>query len=174
MMEFERSYGPDEMIILSTSFFSTISIEDIISDNDGNGIDEIDLDLLLPPNPSAEISGHACYNRISKQGRKFLRSSRLPIEHILEFESLIFDHLRSKTPRRRFLADDHHFFTVSIQNPFRRSLLHSVCQYYRLSSQTVDKAAGLTVIKATQQTNVLPTVRLSDYLVATFGHMLPS
>jgi hypothetical protein len=52
-------------------------------------------------------------------------------------------------------------------------LLHSVCQYYRLSSQTMDKAAGLTVIRATEQSLAMPQTRLSEYLSRTFGHALP-
>ncbi len=118
----------DPIVPISTSFFSTLSIEDFDSD----GLSEIR--SSLPRGPA--LGTESCYNRISKQGRKILRSSRLPIEHILEFEHLVFDHLQSKTPRHRVLHDEEHFFVVTIQNPFRRSLLHSVCQYYQLISQS--------------------------------------
>jgi hypothetical protein len=166
----------DPVIPLSTSFFSALSIDDFFPDHhpqQSHVFDEYAMEIVVVEE-AFSYSGEECFNRISKQGRKILKSSRLPIEHVLELESLVFDHLRSKTPRRRFLADEDHFFTLTIQNPFRRSLLHSVCQYYRLSSQTVDKQAGLTVIKATHQTSLLPVVRLSDFLASSFGHALPS
>lgn len=173
----EEDFIEDPVIPLSTSFFSALSIDDFFPDHCQEGgshvFDEYDMEIVVVEE-SFSYSGEECFNRISKQGRKLLRSSRLPIEHVLEIESLVFDHLRSKTPRRRFLVDEEHFFTLTIQNPFRRSLLHSVCQYYRLNSQTVDKQVGLTVIKATQQTNLLPEVRLSDFLATSFGHTLPS
>lgn len=153
----------EEGPVLSTSLFSTLSLDDF------------DLDALveLPASPPVTPPSEQCYNRISKQGRKTLRSARLPLEHILEFEALVMDHLRSRTPRQSVLVGQEHFFMLALQNPFRRSLLHSVCQYYSLASQTVDKAAGLTVVRATRQTAPFPAVRLSDYLAATFGHMLP-
>lgn len=167
--DFIPDYDPVQS--LSTSFFSSVSIEDFMT----GGVEErLEYNSINEPRVQCRSPGEDSFSRISKQGRKLLRSSRLPIEHILEFEELVFDHLRTKTPRHRFLADDRHYFVVTIQNPFRRSLLHSVCQYYRLTSQTMDKQAGITMIKATQQTNMLPDIRLSDYLVATFGHELPS
>jgi len=166
--------GYDPLPGLSTSFFSTISIDDIYSDMEVDD-DEAMLDELCFGLESAcsSVSPVDCFNRISKQGRKLLRSARLPIEHILEFEALIFDHLSSKTPRHRFLANEEHFLTMTVQNPFRRSLLHAVCQYYRLASQTVDKEAGLTAIKATPSSNLMPLQRLSTFLVISFGHALP-
>lgn len=171
----EEDFIEDPLIPLSTSFFSALSIDDLFPDHNepSHVFDEYAMEIVAIEE-TIPFSGEECFNRISKQGRKLLRSSRLPIEHVLEIESLVFDHLRSKTPRRRFLADEEHFFALTIQNPFRRSLLHSVCQYYRLNSQTVDKQAGLTVIKATQQTNLLPEVRLSNFLSSSFGHVLPS
>lgn len=166
----------DPLQALSASFFSTLSIDDIFSDMDdddeeGAGLEGLcaHLDAGLPGLQGPE----QCFERISKQGRRLLRSTRLPIEHVLEFESLLFERLRSKTPRQRFLPGQEHFLALTIQNPYRRSLLHSVCQYYRLSSQTVDKAAGLTVIRATEQSGAMPQYRLSEYLARTFGHALP-
>lgn len=176
-MSIEQPY-PDEydpLQALSTSFFSTISIDDIFSDmdedDDGAELEGLcaHLDAGLPGMEGAE----QCFARIAKQGRRLLRSSRLPIEHVLEFESLVFERLQSKTPRHRFLQDEEHFLALTIQNPYRRSLLHSVCQYYRLNSQTVDKAAGLTIIRATQQSISIPQQRLSEYLAVAFGHALP-
>lgn len=172
--------------VLSYSFFSTLSLDNFDpSDNDNEDEDEDERSstenssLGSPRMPPARSSGDLGYARISRTGRKLLRSDRLPMEQILEFESLIFEHLSTKTPRHRLLHGADHFFLVTVQNPFHRSLLHSVCQYYALHSQTFRSGEEgdcrvKTVIRATSQTAAFPEERLSSYLSAKFGHRLPS
>lgn len=139
----------DEMVVdegilpvLSNSFFSTLSLDDFDLEDDYNGDGDerssSDGSRLGSPRMSlTQSSGDIAFSRISRQGRKILKSERVPMEQILEFESMIFDHLSTKTPRHRLLQGAEYFFLVTIQNPFHRSLLHSVCQYYCLHSQSI-------------------------------------